>query len=129
MKRFLIFIAIGSLLLFTLSLIITGVFPFYPADFYAFTVPFMIVSFGSFLLALIGILIRKAQKFFFITSLILFALLVAPYAYAISQWPGGDDGPGMAWTIFVGGGAFLAAIFGFFVLLYYLAKKFHVREI
>lgn len=129
MKRCLIFITIWSLLLFMLSLIISGVFPFYPADFYRFTAPFMITSFICFVLGFCGLLIKTKRRFLFIISLITFGLLILPHLYAILQWPGDDDGPGMAWALFIGGGSLFAMLFAFFVLMHCLVKKLRIKQL
>jgi hypothetical protein len=113
MKYCLIFITVWSLLLFLLSLAIAGIFPFYPANFYEFTLPFMITSFSSSLLAAGALFFKERQKILFAMSLILFALMVVPFGYAVSQWPRGDDGPGMAWQFFIGGGSLLATLVAF----------------
>lgn len=122
MKYCLGFMAMWSLGLFGLALTVTGIFPFYPAECYPFTQPFLIVSLLSSVLSAAGFVIQNRQRIVFIISLCLFASLVVPWWYAMRQWPGGDDGPGMFWMLFVGGGSILALISVFFMTLYYVAK-------
>lgn len=128
MKLSLIFITILSSFLFALSLFISGAIGFY-SNFYSFTIPFIIASFSCFILGLCGLLIKKKRRTNFIIAIIVFGFLIVPHLYAILQWPGGDDGPGMAWALFIGGGSFLATIFSFFVSMHYLVKKLRIKQL
>lgn len=113
------FVALWSLLLFCLSLWVAF------DRFYIFTLPFTVLSFLTFLIAIPS----KSKAAFWRISVITFSLLVVPWLYASFLWPSGDDGPGMRWGIMIGGGTLAATVFGFFNLMSYLAKKFKVRQL
>ena len=124
MKYCLLFVAIWSFLLFALSVLISGA-----SGFYAFTVPFILLSFCTFIMGICGLVIRNKRKSFFVFSLILLAMLVIPHSFALLLWPPDDDGTGIVWSFVLGGGVFLALLFTFFVLMHYLAKKLRIRQL
>ena len=127
MKYCLVFVMIWSLLLFLLSLLASGIIGY--ANFYGFTIPFIVASFSSFVLAVCGLWIKAKRKIIFIYSLVLFSSLVVPHSYALLQWPPDDDGAGILWSFVLGGGVLLALIFGFFVLMHFLARKMRTRQL
>jgi len=114
----LIIIAFWSLRLFLLSLLIVGVFPsLYAGSFYLFTLPFIISSAFCFVLASIALGISKIRPIVFWVVTILHGLLYFPYRLAITRWPGGDDGPGMAWFFILGEGSCVAAVVSIILIL------------
>jgi len=55
-----------------------------------------------------GLVAKPARVDLFWIVIPLHGLLFLPFHFAITRWPGGDDGPGMAWMLFVGGGSCIA---------------------
>lgn len=55
-------------------------------------------------IGLTGLLVRRHWFLFLVASSAGLASLWLPWSYAMSGWPGGDDGGGLAW-LFLGGGA------------------------
>jgi len=108
MKIGLVITAAWSLLLILASLTFIGVFPFYPARLYDFTLPFVAHAIGTHITAVLGLVVRRIRSIIFWPALALLGSLVFSYHYAMSQWPGGDDGPGMGWFFIVGGGSYVA---------------------
>jgi hypothetical protein len=118
MKAGLIIIAFWSLRLFLFSLLITGAFPFlYAGSFYLFTLPFIISSGLCFVLASLALSILKNHSSVFWVTTVLHGLLIIPYGFAMSLWPGGDDGPGMAWCYVLGEGSCVAAVVSIILVL------------
>ena len=108
MKISLVIIAAWSLLLILASLAFIGAFPFYPARLYDFTLPFVSHAIGTHITAVLGVVIRRIRSIIFWPAIALHGSLVLSCRYAMSQWPGGDDGPGMGWFFIVGGGSYVA---------------------
>lgn len=110
MKAITILVGIWSLVLLFLGFVIVGVFPFYAGSFYWFTLPFLLV-------AAIGIYLPLARVFNGDLSgnrypeIIVSILLPVAWFFALSQWPGGDDGPGIAWAAGLGLGNLLGLVF------------------
>ena len=76
---------------------------FYPA-----TIPFLTAAATCVFLAVRGMCVPdKAPRMFWLLTP-LHGLLFLPFWFAMSRWPGGDDGPGMFWLTVVGGGSCLA---------------------
>lgn len=111
MKACLIIIGIWSAVLLFLSLVITGVFgSLYAGSFYPFTLPFIIATGVLVALTVTGVSAKRARARLFWIAVPLHGLLFLPFYYANSRWPGGDDGPGLAWLFFIGGGSYIAGL-------------------
>ncbi|MBW4057041.1 MAG: hypothetical protein HIU83_16940 [Proteobacteria bacterium] len=113
------FTALWSLFLFLLGLTISGVIPIlYQGSLYWFAIPFLIhaasCSFLSFQCHFnpTADLVKKKNK--------LFVLLPVSAIFPMLLWPGGDDGPGMAWMFGVGGVSIVSVAVG--ILTSYLGK-------
>jgi hypothetical protein len=118
MKAGLIIVGIWSALLLLLSLTATGAFGFlYEGSYYTFTLPFIVATALVLSLAVSGLVATRIRSsmFWFVTPL--FGLLYFPYQYAVAQWPGGDDGPGMFWLLFVGRGSQIAGILAIVIIV------------
>jgi hypothetical protein len=126
------FTAFCSILLLLLGLIISGAIPvLYPGSFYWFSIPFLIHATASTFLS---------AKCHFRPSPLLkkkrngaFWCLPVTAMFPMFLWPGGDDGPGMAWMFIVGGGSIiivLISIFGSFLIkvLNRDTANIHLRE-
>jgi hypothetical protein len=100
----LIVLGIWSLLLFGFSLLLAC----NAWRFYVFTLPFIITSGALVGLAATGIIVHRTRTAMFWIAIPLHGLLFLPFYFAMSRWPGGDDGPGLAWMVFVGGGSCIA---------------------
>lgn len=84
---------------------VEGALQFYPA-----TIPTLVQAGLGGLIALAGLtFVRKRFVCLFISSAAL-GLLGLPAFYAMSQWPGGDDGGGMGWLFIVGGGCAVSLV-------------------
>jgi hypothetical protein len=81
--------------------------------FYLFTLPFIIDSALIVILAITAGLFDRFAKPLFWTVLCLHGLLFLPFFFAHNRWPGGDDGPGLAWLMLIGSGSFVALILAF----------------
>ena len=124
MKTCLVIVAAWSTVLLLVSLMIVGTFaPLYEGHFYPFTKPFIFLSGLIVVLAIWGIVQQKARKAIFWSAVTLHGLLYLPYRYAINRWPGGDDGPGMAWVFLVGGGSYIAALIAVVIIIIALRGK------
>jgi len=111
MKAGLIIVGIWSAVLLFLSLIVTGAFgSIYSGRFYTFTLPFIIAAAVLLLLALIGLVAKPARVVLFWIVIPLHGLLILPFHFAVTRWPGSDDSPGMAWLCLIGGGSCIAAV-------------------
>jgi len=75
-------------------------------DFYFFTIPYIIYSFSCFSISLYAILLKRFEVGKVVSILHSFSIVF--FLLAIYHWPGGDDGSGMAWMIYVGFGSILA---------------------
>ena len=133
MKVGLIMVAVWSMILLLLSLMIVGAFgPVYSGSFYSFTLPFIFMAGLSFAMAITGIRLKGVTCMMFWITIPLHGALFFPFYFAISRWPGGDDGPGMAWLIVIGGGsciaALLAAILIILGIVATLSEKSEIRS-
>ena len=129
MKTSLVIVAAWSTVLLLVSLMIVGTFaPLYEGHFYPFTKPFIFSSGFIVVLAIWGIAQQEARKVIFWSAVTLQGLLYLPYRYAINRWPGGDDGPGMAWVFLVGGGSYIAALIAVVVIIIALRGKRKMTE-
>lgn len=78
---------------------------FYPA-----TIPFLTAAVMCLFLAIRGLCVPAKASLMFWLLTPLHGLLFFPFWFAMSRWPGGDDGPGMIWVTIVGGGSCLAGV-------------------
>jgi len=62
------------------------------------------------MLSVTGLIVKRHQASLFWIAVPLHGLLFLPFGYAVSCWPRGDDGPGMAWGLLIGGGSFIATL-------------------
>jgi hypothetical protein len=99
------------------SLIVVGAFGFYAGRFYWFTSPFIVASGLCAATAIWGVSSRSQRSAVFWIVAPWQALLFPAFAFAMAQWPGGDDGPGMAWLLPVGGGSALASVLSFALMI------------
>ena len=104
----LIIAALWSLLLLLAAMMVSGAFPFYAGSFYWFSVPFHFHASTCMLLSVMCLL-RPNQDIRKIISWLL-RLLPISWIFAMMQWPGGDDGPGMAWLLLVGSGSMISLV-------------------
>jgi hypothetical protein len=124
MKAGLILVGIWSLCLLLLSLFVVGAFdPLHARSFYTFTLPFIILAALCVVIAVVGIAAKRARAVAFWVSTLLHGFLVLPYRFAMSQWPGGDDGAGMAWMYLVGWGSYVASVLAVILIAVVLMAK------
>ena len=108
MRTGLVIIGVWSGVLLLLSLTFGGC--------YSFALPFILSAGLCVLLVVLGLIWKQLRATAFWVVMPLHGLLFFPYRYAIARWPGGDDGPGMAWLILVGGGSLIAAFLAIMVI-------------
>ena len=110
------FVASGLLLL---SLSISGVLglDLFSGTIYPFVLPFILAAGLAATVAATGLACRSIRVVAFWVAVPIQALLFLPFRFAMTRWPGGDDGRGMAWMILIGGGAILAAILSTILIL------------
>ncbi len=109
-------ILLSSLVLLGLALYISSINGRYGEGFYYFTIPFIIhVIFGVFLA--IFVYNKKNSKNVLKISIFYSSYFITA-VYAILQWPGGDDGPGLAWFYGVVGGSLITMFFGIIFIIY-----------
>src|SRR5512135_131116 len=118
MKTGLIIIGVWTTVLLFCSLAIVGALgPVYSGSFYPFTLPFIFLAGISLVLSICGLVVRRIRAYIFWFAASSHGLLFLPFYYAIRHWPGGDDGPGLAWGFLIGGGSCIAAIIAIVFLL------------
>jgi hypothetical protein len=111
MKQSMLLIGVWSAVLLFLSLTIIGAFePLYSGSFYPFTLPFIVMAGVVSALAFTGVVVTRIRTALFWPTLVLHGLLFLPFWFAYARWPGGDDGPGMAWGLVIGIGSRIAAL-------------------
>jgi hypothetical protein len=111
MKTGLVIVGVWSTILLLLSLMIVGALgPIYDGSFYPFTLPFIVLAGVCILPPISGLVAKKARPLMFWISIPLHGLLILPFRYALKRWPGGDDGPGLAWGFIIGGGSCVACL-------------------
>lgn len=83
-----------------LSLSITGIIPIYSGALHQSAVPHLMLTF----IALVVLVVHyKLQTFFtLILAVATIIGLLGTYWWALKGWPGGDDGPGLAWAYVIG---------------------------
>lgn len=79
---------------------------------YWFVWPYLVVSLTVTLAATLGLFWPAGRRE--ALYLAMFACILAPLlaVFAVTRWPGGDDGPGMAWMFFVIPASGLAGFLG-----------------
>ena len=124
MKTGLILVGVWSLCLLLLSLFVVGAFdPLHARSFYAFTLPFIILAALCVVIAVVGLVAKPARAVAFWVSTLLHGFLVLPYRFAMNQWPGGDDGAGMAWMYLVGWGSYVSIVLAVMLIAIVLMAK------
>jgi hypothetical protein len=89
---------------------ITGILPGYAGSFYWFTIPHLVLLPLS--LAAVIADFRLEGRLAFRGALICLGCALPTFLFAMNQWPGGDDGPGMAWAFVVGPASLVNALVG-----------------
>jgi hypothetical protein len=89
---------------------ITGILPGYAGSFYWFTIPHLVVLPLSTVSVALDAVRRKRATF--IATLICISCLLPTRFFAGRQWPGGDDGPGIAWVYGIGLASLLSTVVG-----------------
>ena len=89
---------------------ITGILPGYAGSFYWFTVPHLTLL----PLSLTAIIAdsRLGARATFWRALICLCCALPTFLFAMNRWPGGDDGPGMAWAFVIGPASLVNALVG-----------------
>jgi hypothetical protein len=96
---------LAALLLLVGLLCVAASQRFYPA-----TIPFLTAAATCVFLAVRGVRVPDKAPLMFWIITPLHGLLFFPFWFAMSRWPGGDDGPGMIWLTIVGGGSCIAGV-------------------
>ena len=103
---------------------VTGILPGYAGSFYWFTIPHLILlPLSAAVVALDAVRHRRAT---FIAALVCLSCLLPTWFFAGSRWPGGDDGPGMAWVYGIGLASLLSTAIG--LPLIYVAHRVSKRS-
>ena len=104
---------------------VTGILPGYAGSFYWFTIPHLLLLPLSVVAVVLDAV--RHQRATLITALICLSCLLPTWFFASIQWPGGNDGPGMAWVYGIGLASLLSTTMG--LLLVYAAHRIHKRNI
>jgi hypothetical protein len=124
MKAGLAIVGVWSASLLFLSLAISGhLGALYAGSSYTFTLPFIISVATLLLLSIMGLAESRARTALFWVVVPLHGLLYLPFNFAASRWPGGDDGPGLAWIMLVGGGSCIAAVLSLILIVVEIVSK------
>ena len=83
-----------------LSLIITGIIPVYSGALHPSAVPHLVLTFSS--LVVLVVHYKRQTIFTLILTITTILGLLGTYWWALKGWPGGDDGPGLAWAYVIG---------------------------
>lgn len=105
---------------------ITGILPVpgYAGSFYWFTLPHLVLL--PLATAAVAIHAKYRTRAAFVSALICLSCLLPTWFFAGSQWPGGDDGPGLAWFDGIGLASLLSTAIG--LPLVYVAHRFYRRS-
>ena len=117
-------VCIGLLIQTWLAYTITGVLPGYAGSFYWFTIPHLILLPVS--VVAVALYAVKRRNTMFTAALICLSCLLPTWFFASFQWPGGDDGPGMAWVYGIGLVSLLNTAIG--VPLIYVARRIYNKS-
>jgi len=93
-----------------LACTLTGILPGYAGSFYAFTLPHLVLVLTTAAGVAIHALRRTRAAFLF--AVIGLTCLLPTWLLAAVLWPGGDDGPGMAWVYGIGPASLLSTVIG-----------------
>ena len=118
------FVCAGLLLHSWIAYEVTGILPGYAGACYWFTIPHLVLVPVSAAVVVLDVVKRK--KGTLITTLICLSCLLPTWFFAGAQWPGGDDGPGMAWVYGIGLASLLNTVVG--LPLVYLAHRVYKRS-
>ena len=119
-----IVVCAGLLLHSWMAYTVTGILPGYAGSFYWFTIPHLVLLPLSIVLVVLDSMHRKRAVF--IGTFICLPCLLPTWYFASSQWPGGDDGPGMAWVYGIGLASLLSTVIG--LPLVYIAHQTYTRR-
>jgi hypothetical protein len=97
------------------ALEVVGILPGYSGSFYWFTTPHLILALLSPVFVIVDFKL-VARWSVTIASVSMLGLPVT-YWFAATRWPGGDDGPGIAWALLVGGFSLVTVLAGIPLLL------------
>lgn len=103
---------------------VTGILPGYAGSFYWFTLPHLVMA--PLAIAVIAVHAKLRTRTSFVSAFICLSCLLPTWFFAGSQWPGGDDGPGMAWVFGVGLSSLLITAID--LPLVYFAHRFYKRS-
>jgi len=106
-----ILVALGLLI----HLIFAGNLMINNGDFYIFTLPHFLLLIGGITTLVFNFFQRKTLLIW--VAIIQILLLLASWYWAMHHWPGGNDGPGLAWYFLIGGASLISAILGTLLLL------------
>lgn len=109
MKAINILVGIWGLVLLVLGLVIIGAVPFYAGSFYWFTLPFLLIAAAGAYMPLARVASGELSGNRH-GEILVAVLLPVAWFFALTQWPGGDDGPGMAWAMGLGLGNLLGVV-------------------
>ena len=85
--------------------------------FYYFTLPFIIVVGCLSLISITGFIIERYRfKLLWVIS-ILYLFLPVLCSFALHRWPGGDDGTGFTWGIYIGWWSYLSLILSLLIII------------
>ena len=100
--------AVLSLVTALLCLTAVNAFSFlYPGSFYPFTLPAIAIALFCFASSAAGLADAGRRERWFWSVVAVGPFMTVAHGYALYRWPGGDDGPGMFWGLFVGAGSAL----------------------
>lgn len=102
---------------------ITGVLPGYAGSFYWFTIPHLVLLPTAAVMVVLDAVRR--QRATLVAALLCLVCLLPTWFFAGTQWPGGDDGPGMAWVYGIGLASLLSCAVG--IPLLYVAHRLYRR--
>ena len=119
-----VLVCAGLLVHCCMAYTVTGLLPGYAGSFYWFTIPHLVVvPLSAVMVALYAVRRKRAT---FIAALVCLLCLLPSWFFAASQWPGGDDGPGMAWVYGIGLASLLSTAIG--LPLIYVAHRVYKRS-
>jgi hypothetical protein len=103
--------AISSLVISLLSLTAINAFSFlYAGSYYPFALPTVAIALYCMSLSTLGLVNIVSRSAGFWCVIPIGCSIYLAFLYAMSQWPGGDDGPGMFWALFVGASSGLMSV-------------------
>jgi hypothetical protein len=124
-----VLVCIGLLFQIWLTYLIAGILPNFGGNFvgtpYWFTIPHRVLL--PLTLAAVVIHAKFRTKTALVIAIVCLSGLLPTsfFPFADNLWPGGDDGPGLAWLFFLGGASLLNIVIGVPMLL--LADRFYPK--